>query len=224
MWIIDTSKKVIETYKLLKSKSRDRCPLLENVTRTLSNIDYSFNVWTFFLSQLMSVILILLTVFLTVMYTEYRKDKRNFESVMGGYIIELGIIRTEIDTLKSNSEIILKGLNETPKPLPLLIFPRFSLESHNAYLSSGSGKYIPYEDIIKMSRIYVQLDNLLLLQARYESLYPIFFKEGMVGENYYNGLKDVLKQLITQIDVFHKECETFEVPKFPSFVTLILRR
>jgi len=204
-------------------KIKGRCPLLENVTCTLSNIDNSFDTWTFFLSQLMSVLLILLTVFLTVMYTEYRKDKRNFESVMDGYGIELAIIRTEIGTLKSNSEIVLKGLNDTPKPLPLLIFPRFSLESYKACLSNGCTKYIPYETLVTMSKIYIQLDNLLLFQAHYEALYPIFFKEDLVGKNYYSGLKYTLENLITQIDVFHKECDTFKAPKFPSFISLILR-
>lgn len=197
--------------------------MLENVTCTLSNIDYSLNIGIFFLSQLMSVILILLTVFLTVMYTEYRKDKRNFESIMEAYGIELAIIRTEIESLKFNSKNVLKGLTKTPKPLPLLIFPRFSLESYKACLSSGCMNYIPNENMITMSHIYIQLDNILLLQAYYEAIYPIFFKEELVGENYYSGLKYTLENLITQIDVLHKECDNFKVSKFPSFMTLIIR-
>jgi len=86
--------------------------LLENLTCTLSNIDNSFNIWTFLLSQLMSVLLILLTVFLTVMYTEYRKEKRNYETTMGWYTIEVAIIRTEIDTLKDNCELVITDIRQ----------------------------------------------------------------------------------------------------------------
>jgi hypothetical protein len=198
--------------------------LFENVTSTLSNSDTSFNIGTFFLSQLMSVILILLTVFLTVSYTEYRKEKRNFESIMEGFGIELAIIRTEIDTLKLNSEILLKSLNQIPRDesLPLLIFPKYSFESYKTCLSSGAGKYIPREVMIQMSHIRIQLDNLLFLQAHYEATYPIFFNKELMGENYYRDLNYTLNELINAIEVFHRECDNFKGPRFPSFFTLIL--
>lgn len=174
----------------------------------------------------MSVLLILLTVFLTVIYTEYRKEKRNFEAIMGWYGIELAIIRTEIDTLKDNCKIVVESLKDESKEktLPLVIFPKYSLESHKVCLSTGCGKYIPYETVISMSKISIQLDNLLFLQAHYEATYPLFFNKEMVGKNYYQGMIRTLEGLITQIDVFHKECDTFTIPTFPSFFSLILMK
>jgi hypothetical protein len=173
----------------------------------------------------MSVLLILLTVFLTVSYTEYRKDKRNFESIIEGFGIELAIIRTEIDTLKLNSEILLKSLNKVPREvsLPLLIFPKYSFESYKACLSSGAGKYLSRDEMLQMSKIRIQLDNLLFLQAHYEATYPIFFNKELMGENYYRDLNYTLNGLINAIDVFHNECANFKVPRFPSFFTLILQ-
>jgi hypothetical protein len=143
---------------------------------------------------------------------------------MNWFGIELSIIRTEIDTLKSNSEILLKSVNQIPRDvsLPLLNFPKYSFESYKACLSSGAGKFIPYEDMITMSKICIQLDNLLFLQAHYEATYPIFFNKELMGDNYYKDLNYTLVSLINAIDVFHKECDNFKVPRFPSFFTLIL--
>jgi len=119
---------------------------------------------------------------------------------------------------------VIKSLKEETKEksLPLLIFPKYSLESHKLCFSSGCGKFIPYNDVIKMSKIYIQLDNLLFLQAHYEAIYPLFFKKELVGENYYQGMIRTLEALIREIDVFHKECDNFEISTFPSFFTLIL--
>ena len=75
-----------------------------------------------------------------------------------------------------------------------------------------------------MSKISIQLDNLLFLQAHYEATYPLFFNKEMVGKNYYQGMIRTLEGLITQIDVFHKECDTFTIPTFPSFFSLILMK
>lgn len=172
----------------------------------------------------MSVLLILLTVFLTTRYSEYRKEKRNYEAIMSWYMIELAIIRTEINALKENSEILIEMLkNETPeKSLPLLIFPKFVLESYKMFFSTGCGKYIPYESVTKMSRVYIQLDNLLFIQAHYEGIYPIFFKDEMRGKNFYQGMIRDLGELIKQIEIFHKVCDDFKFFPFPTFFKFIL--
>jgi len=199
--------------------------LLENISCTLSTIENSVNLWSFFQSQILNILIILFTVLVTVHYSEYQRDARAFKAIIEWFYTELVLIQFNLEKLKRNVQNIQTKLRERPteKSYNILIFSNRSFESYNEFITKGFAKYLTSEEIIEMSTLYMYFEDIALLEKQYLEISSLI-AQNITINNYYDVVNDTLEQLIAGIDRFNEKNETYRKPIFPSFYRRILGR
>jgi hypothetical protein len=153
--------------------------------------------------------------FFTIHYSQYIRDKREFEATMNWFLIEITHLNELLNRLVKTSvdeQIKKMELQPDKKELIITFFPDCSLNSYNFIMSKGyfslllDGNYIE-----KMTTINLHALQLKYLQSSFSQLTSM----GINVSNYNEQKKIVLKAISEEIDIFDKESKSFKAPKYP---------
>jgi hypothetical protein len=196
--------------------------VFENITFISCNTENTFNLGFYLLSVIVSIIAILFTVFVSVKYSEYVNEKKNYEVVMHWYIYEIAILSEEYKREKVKVLSQLKIMKSQPKGKQVYIwfFSNRSFDSYKELHSKGCLKYVSPKKAEETFKMNDYFDKISSYQKRNEKLYELITYEGEIL-NYNDAVIQLFEEMLPFYDEFIAVSDAFKVPEFPSIFTML---
>ena len=156
--------------------------------------------------------------FFTISYSQYLREKQQFEAGIAWFLSEIGYIQSCIDTDLKQPIRHLQGVIEKhpeTKNFGSFFFPPSSILSFDRILSQGFALHLGYDNYMTIINLKYQLSKLQHLKEEYYLLIEIQGNPPITIVDFNKNSLAALKTINALIESFEENVKKFQPPKYP---------
>ena len=198
--------------------------LIENVTCVLPETDKSVELAILVFTVLSSFII----AYFTVVFTEIYREKKDYETLVAWFKIDLVNLDYQLSSLKTSLENEIMKLKKNPSVVSFyaLDFPSITFIPYNQFIARGYWRLLSPDENNRVNAVKTLIEELVILESRFNQTRDVMCsrRENIDPQEYTASILKTLNMMIDRIENLSKIKKELNFPPYPSLMKMIRRK